>query len=118
MNDTTRCHPRTLREAFGMSPQDAIAIHTYKMPLLKRLFLALIKWGWVVLLLAVFLLPGCGQDEQDTAALTDAQRQARKEAAAQYACGPQAHYEWVNATTIECFTKRGKPAGTTEVAAK
>lgn len=50
--------------------------------------------------------------------LTEAQKQARKEAAAQYACGPQAAYVWINATTIECFTKRGKPAGNVEVAAK
>lgn len=48
--------------------------------------------------------------------LSEAEQQRRRDTAAQYACGHQAHYEWVNATTIECFTKRGKPAGATLVA--
>lgn len=52
------------------------------------------------------------------AALSDAQKQARKEAAAQYACGPQSAYEWVNESTVQCFTTRGKKSGTAEVAAK
>ena len=52
------------------------------------------------------------------AALSDAQKQARKEAAAQYACGPQSAYEWVNESTVQCFTKRGRKAGELEVAAK
>ena len=51
------------------------------------------------------------------AALSDAQK-ARKEAAAQYACGPQSAYEWVNESTVQCFTTRGKKSGTAEVAAK
>ena len=42
------------------------------------------------------------------AALSDAQKQARKEAAAQYACGPQSAYEWVNESTVQCFTTRGR----------
>ena len=52
------------------------------------------------------------------AALSDAQKQARKEAAAQYACGPQSAYEWVNESTVRCFTTRGKKSGAVEVAAK
>ena len=52
------------------------------------------------------------------AALSDAQKQARKEAAAQYACGPQSAYEWVNESTVQCFTTRGKKSGTAEEAAK
>ena len=52
------------------------------------------------------------------AALSDAQKQARKEAAAQYACGPQSAYEWVNESTVQCFTTRGKKSGTAEVAAQ
>ena len=52
------------------------------------------------------------------AALSDAQKQARKEAAAQYACGPQSAYEWVNESTVQGFTTRGKKSGTAEVAAK
>ena len=52
------------------------------------------------------------------AALSDAQKQARKEAAAQYACGPQSAYEWVNESTVQCFTTRGKKSGAVEVAAQ
>ncbi len=52
------------------------------------------------------------------AALSDAQKQARKEAAAQYACGPQSAYVWINESTIECLTTRGRKAGEVEVAAK
>ena len=49
-------------------------------------------------------------------ALSDAEKQRRKDAAAQYACGPQSAYEWEGPTTIRCYTTRGKPAGTTLVA--
>ena len=50
--------------------------------------------------------------------MTDAEKQRRKDVAAQYACGPQSAYEWINDTTIQCFTKRGKKAGAVEVAAQ
>lgn len=53
LNDTTRKFPRTLREAFGMSPEDAVAIHVYRVPLRRRILYALIRYGWVVLFLAV-----------------------------------------------------------------
>jgi hypothetical protein len=52
------------------------------------------------------------------AALSDAHKQARKEAAAQYACGPNSAYEWEGPTTIRCFTTRGKKSGAVEVAAQ
>ena len=52
------------------------------------------------------------------AALSDSQKQARKEAAAQYACGPNSAYEWVNESTVQCFTTMGKKSGAVEVAAK
>ena len=58
------------------------------------------------------------EPEAVTAVLTEAQKQARKDAAAQYACGPQSAYEWVNESTVQCFTKRGRKAGELEVAAK
>lgn len=50
--------------------------------------------------------------------MTDAEKQRRKDVAAQYACGPQSAYEWINESTIQCFTKRGKKAGAVEVAAQ
>ena len=58
------------------------------------------------------------QADEMQAAMTDAEKQRRKDVAAQYACGPQSAYEWINESTIQCFTKRGRKAGELEVAAK
>lgn len=58
------------------------------------------------------------QADEMQAAMTDAEKQRRKDMAAQYACGPQSAYEWVNESTVQCFTKRGRKAGEVEVAAK
>lgn len=81
MNDTTRCHPRTLREAFGLSPEDAVAIHKYKTPAHRRVFYALCRWGWAIVpaVLAVSVLTGCVDmqtGEADAASLRDAVAQA------------------------------------------
>lgn len=71
MNDTTRTYPRTLRQAFGMSPEDAQAIYVYRKPLHERLVIWLLfRFGWALVLGAVFLLSGCiGPDDADTAIL-------------------------------------------------
>lgn len=58
------------------------------------------------------------QADEMQAAMTDAEKQRRKDVAAQYACGPQSAYEWVNESTVQCFTTRGKKSGEVEVAAK
>ena len=58
------------------------------------------------------------QADEMQAAMTDAEKQRRKEVAAQYACGPQSAYEWEGPTTIRCYTTRGRKAGNVEVAAK
>lgn len=50
--------------------------------------------------------------------LSEAEQQRRRDTAAQYACGPNSAHEWISPTTVQCFTKRGRKAGTTEVAAK
>ena len=50
--------------------------------------------------------------------LSEAEQQRRRDTAAQYACGPQSAYEWVNESTVQCFTTRGKKSGAVEVAAK
>ena len=85
LNDTTRTHPRTLRQAFGMSPEDAVAIHVYRKPLAERILIWLLfRFGWALVLLAVFLLSGCiGPDDADTAVLIaqdlqDAVQQAKE----------------------------------------
>lgn len=50
--------------------------------------------------------------------LSEAEQQRRRDTAAQYACGPQSAYVWINESTIECLTTRGRKAGNVEVAAK
>ena len=71
LNDTTRCFPRSLREAFGLSPAEAIAIHVYRKPLAERILIWLLfRFGWALVLGAVLLLSGCiGPDDADTAIL-------------------------------------------------
>lgn len=85
------------------------------------------NFGTALLLAAIFAAFFAAQsldmaDEQQEpaaqAAITEAEQLRRKDIAAQYACGPQAAYEWINESTVQCFTKRGSKAGTTEVAAK
>ena len=85
INDTTRTYPRTLRQAFGMSPEDAQAIFCYRRPLYERILIWLLfRFGWALVLLAVFLLSGCADDLQAhadvQADLADAIHQAAKEA--------------------------------------
>jgi len=71
LNDTTRRYPRTMLEAFGMSPEDAQAIHVYRKSLAERVVIWLLfRFGWALVLGAVLLLSGCiGPDDADTAVL-------------------------------------------------
>jgi len=83
LNDTTRTYPRTMRAAFGMSPEDAQAIFCYRRPLYERILIWLLfRFGWALVLLAVFLLSGCADDLQAhadvQADLADAIHQAAK----------------------------------------
>lgn len=84
INETTRRFPRTQREAFGMTPYEAVAIHVYRRPLHERIAGWLFRYGWVLVLLAVFLLSGCADDVHAYAAaqadLADAIADAAKEA--------------------------------------
>ena len=85
LDDTTRTYPRTMRAAFGMSPEDAQAIFCYRRPLHERILIWLLfRFGWALVLLAVFLLSGCADDLQAhadvQADLADAIHQAAKEA--------------------------------------
>lgn len=88
LNDTTRRHPRTLREAFGMSPEDAQAIYVYRKPLAERILIWLLfRCGWALVLLEVFLLSGCADDVHAYAAaqadLADAIADAAKDTGVQ-----------------------------------
>ena len=88
LNDTTRRYPRTMLEAFGMTAEDAVAIHVYRKPLAERFVIWLLfRFGWALVLLAVFLLSGCADDVHAYAAaqadLADAIADAAKEAGVQ-----------------------------------
>jgi hypothetical protein len=41
----------------------------------------------------------------------EAAASARRDFSAQQACGPNAAFEWVSDTSIQCFTKRGAKTG-------
>ena len=47
--------PRTSRDAFGLSPSESTGIEHHQAPLPKRLFFALMNWGWLLVPLALFL---------------------------------------------------------------
>ena len=47
--------PRTSRDAFGLSPSESTGIEHHQAPLPKRLFFALMHWGWLLVPLALFL---------------------------------------------------------------
>ncbi len=86
MNDTTRTYPRTLRDAFGMSAEDAQAIYVYRKPLAERILIWLLfRFGWALVLVLVFALTGCtGPSDYETDVivaqdLQDAVMQARGE---------------------------------------
>ena len=64
LNDATRTYPRTLRRAVVLSPEDAEAIFCYRKPLAERVAMWFFKYGWALVLLAVFLLSGCADDLQ------------------------------------------------------
>ena len=84
MNHTTLRFPRRAGENRPCDAHAAIALHTYKAPLTRRFFYARLKWGWVAVLVTVFLLAGCDDLEMHAEAqadLADAIAQAAKEAA-------------------------------------
>ena len=83
-NWTTKVFARSAREAFGMSAEDAVAIHVYRRPWYERLIWLLFRFGWALVLGAVLLLSGCADDVHAYAAaqadLADAIADAAKEA--------------------------------------
>lgn len=86
LNETALCFPRTSRDkAKQDAAESAVALHSCPQPLAQRFFYALLKWGWVAVLAAVFLLTGCADDLDTYAAsqadLADAIHQATTEVA-------------------------------------
>lgn len=98
-----------------MTPQEAIAIQTFRKPLLQRLFYVLCRWGWLAVLLLAFWLSGCSADnsaewpESDNLVAIQQEESARasREFAGQAVCGPGAAAQW-DGDVLSCFPKRGK----------
>lgn len=118
MNTTTKRFPRTLQEAFGLSPDEAVAIHKYNIPLHRRFFYALCRWGWVYVpvVLAVLALSGCADNSAEFAQATELEAVQQEEAAkasrewaGQQVCGPSAEASWLDDKTLVCTPKRGRP---------
>lgn len=85
LDDNTRTFARTCPGFGKTQAQMAVAIHVYRKPLAERILIWLLfRFGWALVLLAVFLLSGCADDVQAHAAvqadLADAIHQAAKEA--------------------------------------
>lgn len=88
----------------------AIALHRYTPPLSQRLFFAFLRWGWVAVLAAVFLLTGCDDlaaahaqaveqlaDQQDREALSS------REWAGQQVCGAGMTAVWESDQVLACY---------------
>lgn len=71
LDDNTRTFARTCPGFGKTQAQMAVAIHVYRRPLVERIVIWLLfRFGWALVLLAVFLLSGCiGPDDADTAIL-------------------------------------------------
>lgn len=81
--NTQRRFSRRMGEQQPCDAQSAIALPPYQAPLTRRFFYALLRWGWVAVLAAVFLLAGCDDLDVHAAAqadLADAIAAAAKEA--------------------------------------
>ena len=84
LDDNTSTFARTCPGFGKTQAQMAVAIHVYRKPLHERILIWLLfRFGWALVLLAVFLLSGCiGPDDADTAILIaqdlqEATKQAR-----------------------------------------
>lgn len=85
LDDNTRTFARTCPGFGKTQAQQAIAIYVYRKPLAERILIWLLfRFGWALVLLAVFLLSGCADDVHAYAAaqadLADAIADAAKEA--------------------------------------
>lgn len=100
-----------------MTPQEAIAIQTFRKPPLRRFFFALLKRGWVLIpaVLLFLVLTGCSVDnsaewpESDNLVAIqqeEAAKASRKFVGIQH-CGPGAEHEWLSDKDIVCHPKRG-----------
>lgn len=115
MNTQSR-FSRRMGEQRPCDAQAAIALHAYKPPIARRFFYALLDWGWVAVLAAVFLLSGCdrlaaahAQAVEQVAELQDREALSRRERAGQQVCGPHATAIWESDKSMYCAKERLAP---------
>lgn len=115
MNTQSR-FSRRMGEQRPCDAQAAIALHRYTPPLSQRLFFAFLRWGWVAVLAAVFLLTGCDDLAAAHAHAVDqvAEQQDREALASriwagQQVCGPHATAVWLDDKTLTCMKERANP---------
>ena len=104
LEDVFECFPRTSQRP--CNALDAVAIEVYRQPLLKRLFYAISRWGWVVIVPAALAaaLTGCyagaaAADAEDAEALNS------RDWAGQQVCGAAATAVW-RGDVLECLSER------------
>ena len=110
MNHTTLRFPRRAGEHRPCDALSAIALHRYTPPLSQRLFFAFLRWGWVAVLAAVFLLTGCdrmaaahAQAVEQVAELQDREALIRREWAGQQVCGAGMTAVWESDQVLACY---------------
>lgn len=98
-NDTTARFKRSLAEAFPCDARQAIAMHTYRAPLHKRLLIAVMRGGWLIVpaVLAALVLTGC------LPAAADVRQVEAPRAVPAGVCEAGHAAVWVDATTTECL---------------
>ena len=112
MSTTQSRFSRRMGEQRPCDADAAVALHVYRQPLAQRFFYALIKWGWVAVLAAVFLLTGCDDlaaahaaaAQAPTSAALQARVEQRRALAASEICKGAAH-EWDGSVLI-CHRER------------
>lgn len=108
LEDVFESFPRTSQRPCNAT--EAVAIEAYRQPLLKRLFYAISRWGWVVIVPVTLTvaLTGCyagaaAADAEDAEALNS------REWAGQQVCGPAATAVW-RGDVLECLPTRAPMA--------
>ena len=104
LEDVFESFPRTSQRPCNAT--EAVAIEAYRQPLLKRLFYAISRWGWVVIVPAALTvaLTGCyagaaAADAEDAEALSS------REWAGQQVCGAEKTPVW-RGDVLECLRQR------------
>lgn len=93
-----------------MSKHHAYEMQKFTKPRKTRFFYALLRWGWVAVLAAVFLLTGCdrmaaahAQAVEQVAELQDREALSSREWAGQQVCGAGMTAVWESDQVLACY---------------